>query len=73
MRFTRFEIRWHYRRCFYEGGDSMEYIPFDTLEQAEKYAQNHQASCASDCECECGIYKVDLYSTYDNAKLIKKL
>lgn len=73
MYFTRYEIRWYYRRCFYEGGDSMEYAPFDTLEQAKAYAKEHPHTCKSSGNCDCGIYKVKLFSTYDEPTLIEEL
>ena len=73
MYFTRYEIRWLYRRCFYEGGDKLEYMPFDTLEQARSYVRLNRELCKSDSECECGIYKVELHSNYDVPVLIEKL
>ena len=73
MYFTRYEIRWYYRRCFYEGGNTMEYTPFDTLSEARKYAKEHKDECKSFGNCECGIYKVKLYSTYDVETLIETL
>lgn len=73
MTFTRFEIRWYYRRCFYEGGDTMEYIPFDTLKEAQNYAEEHQDTCKSESGCDCGIYKVVLHSNYDEPTLVKQL
>lgn len=73
MTFTRYEIRWYHHRCFYEGGDTMEYIPFDTLAQAERYAREHEQDCVSSGDCDCGIYKVVLHSTYDDPTLIEQL
>lgn len=73
MSFTRYEIRWYYRRCFYEGGDTMEYMPFDTRKEAEKYADEHKEECKSYGGCDCGIYKVKLYSDYDCPTLVKQL
>lgn len=73
MHFVRYEIRWEYFRCFYEGGYSMEYQPFETLEQAEQYANEHKEICKSYGDCKCGIYKVVLYSDYDVPTLVKAL
>lgn len=73
MTFTRYEIRWIYHRCFYEGGDKMEYVPFDTLKQAREYARSKKDLCKSDSDCECGIYKVVLHSDYDEPTLVERL
>ena len=73
--FVIYEIRWHYRRTFYEGGDTMEYIPFDTLEQAKEYAKEHPTTCQSDKreDVTCGIYRVRLYNNYDIEELLIEL
>lgn len=68
MYFTRYEIRWIIHRSFYEGGDTFEYIPFDTLEEAKRYIKEHMELCKGS-----GLYKVRLYSTYDIPELIKEL
>ena len=73
MTFTRYEIRWYYHRSFYEGGTTMEYVPFDTLAQAREYIDTHRDECKSEGNCECGLYKVVLHSTYDEPTELETL
>lgn len=75
MTFTRYEIRWTYHRCFYEGGDDFEYMPFDTLSDAKAYVSKHKDTCKSDSnnDVTCGIYKVILHSNYDETEEIERL
>lgn len=68
MYFTRYEIRFEY----WEDGD-MEYIPFDTLSQAEEYIRTHKDTCKSAENVKCTLYKIKLYSTYETKEIIKTL
>ena len=73
MCFKRYELRWYHYRCFYEGGTTFEYIPFDSLKQAQEYIHNNPDECHSDSDSDCGLYLVTLYPNDDTAELIKQL
>ena len=69
----RYEIRWLYHRCFYEGGDTFEYVPFDTLKDAKDYIKKNKERILNYGADFVGLYLVTLFSNYDVPKLIKKL
>ena len=71
--FIRYEIRWLFHRCFYEGGDTFEYIPFDTLKDAENYIIENKNKLHNNDADFVGLYKVGLFSNYDVPQLIRKL
>lgn len=71
MYFTRYEIRHEYRRNFYEGGDDFNYIPFDTLEDANEYIRTHRGELKATTGESIYLYKVRLYSNYDETELLK--
>ena len=73
MKIIRYEIRWNYRRSFYEGGDCFEYVPFDTKGEAIEYINENQDICKSDNDCKCGLYKVVLYPNYESTELLIEL
>lgn len=67
MSFTRYEIRSYYRE-----DNDFTYIPFDTLAEAEAYANEHKDITSSE-NVLVGIYKVTLFSHNEVFELIKKL
>lgn len=75
MTFTRYEIRWTWHRSFYEGGDYLEYTPFDTLDGAKTYVSKHPNLCKSDYDNDvtCAICKVVLHSTWEDVEVLERL
>lgn len=65
MTFKRYEIRTYYHRCFYEGGDTFDYVPFDTLQEVYAYVKDHTYILDNENTFLC---KVILHSNYDEVE-----
>lgn len=66
MCFTRYEIRTFYQRCFYEGGDTFDYTPFDNnIQEVLDYIDKHEELKTSE---ESYVCRVKLFSDYDSCQ-----
>lgn len=66
MTFKRYEIRTYYKRCFYEGGDTFDYVPFDTNHTAVlNYISKHDELKT---DTDSYVCMVTLHSDYDDCK-----
>ena len=70
MHFVRYEIRRETKRTFYEGGDSLEYIPFNSLEGARVYIATHPEEMKASEGETLTLCKVLLYPSYDVPEVI---